>query len=163
MWPLPHLPRRSTCFRSGAHSSLRASYCCVSIRRIRKVYNVAFSSRRCSQKQGICLHHGRILAPHVADMLRCSYLLALDQWSFFIGPAASECAEVCMVKIVSCLVHGLGLGIAMSACSTAACLLLCHTARGLHVVLPPGCRLCTNGHSSTVLQMVIVQKYVWPG
>ena len=50
---------------------------------------------------------------------------AFHQWPALIALAARECANRCMVDIVSCFMHGLWLAIAMHACSTAACLLLC--------------------------------------
>ena len=98
---------------------------------------------------------------HVAMMLCCPWVSALDQWSFFHGLAASERSEVCIAGVVFmldarfgtyniCLHHGrmiVGVPHHMWLSSCVA----------------PGCRLWTNGRSSMGLQGVSVRKYVWPG
>ena len=48
-------------------------------------------------------HICRCVAPHVADMACCSWLLTLAQWSIFNWLAARECAECGMVKLCHAL------------------------------------------------------------
>ena len=58
------------------------------------------------------------------------------QWSSFNGHVARKCTLVVMAEVVSCNVHGVGCGIALSTCSMAPRLLPANTTFGLHVVLP---------------------------